>query len=277
MKNKSIRPRFGISPIRRVLEQYDYHVSQEDILVGEQIGTERCYDLVDLGLDRISCLPRQENLGFFSQEPTNRPKQLREFLVVSVWFSSLKTTISVQKLNYLRLFDQLKKLDWKKLFLLTQVDRKIRRGRLVRFDQLRILIPNSHLSKFYKRVRPYPLISQRIPIKLLEIRIQRRKEETMKNLVLGSLRLSLFPKDLWPLQVGAILIGTILKIKRYGIFVNLAGLKCLLHRSELDRPKGSNLYESFQPGQRMRVRILYINQSEARIFLSEKNLDYKES
>lgn len=260
--------RFGTYFLQTFLQKYQYQVQEEDILFGKPIGSERQYFLVDLGLKKISFVPFQEYFFPYATIKHLQAIKVNEFLILKTYLSNAKAIASISKLRWIRLFERLKHVELKNLIIQTELDKKLRGGRLVTFDQLTLIVPNSHLSKFFKRRKKQYFHNQAVPIKILEIKIETKFKKTIRNLVVGSFRLSFFSLYQSTLRMATTKVGTILKIKKYGIFFNIDGIKSLLHISELKQKKKANLYLEFTPGTQMPVRILYVNQTEGRIYLA---------
>ena len=91
-------------------------------------------------------------------------------------------------------------------------------------------------------------------------------------------RISLSMKELLPNEweeyanshgVGDLITGSVTNITDFGVFIELSpGVEGLCHISEIDREPGFELADVFQPGQKVRCRILRIDWNESRIGLS---------
>ena len=75
------------------------------------------------------------------------------------------------------------------------------------------------------------------------------------------------------MQVGLTQIGSVLAIKPFGIFLNIYGIKCLLHISEISNQKIENLMRLYRKGDRIKVKIIYVNSSQGKIAVSAKQVD----
>ena len=68
-----------------ILESYNYTIKKGDILAGRIVGVERHYALVNLGLDKIGLLPKEELITTSKTTLTQLLQQgsLAEFAIVS--------------------------------------------------------------------------------------------------------------------------------------------------------------------------------------------------
>jgi small subunit ribosomal protein S1 len=88
--------------------------------------------------------------------------------------------------------------------------------------------------------------------------------------MLVSSRLAFLKKQSYLLKVGMIRTGCIISIKSFGIFLNVQGIKCLLHISEISTQKIMNLNSLYKKGDELKIKIIYIDLNEGRVALSMK-------
>ncbi len=88
---------------------------------------------------------------------------------------------------------------------------------------------------------------------LLEQEKNKNKEKVIKNY-----------------KVGEIVEGTIKAVQSYGCFVSIESLDCLLHSSEVSHLKINNINDMFTVGEKIKVKILEIDNENMRMSLSVK-------
>ena len=71
-------------------------------------------------------------------------------------------------------------------------------------------------------------------------------------------------------KVGDIVEGTIKAVQSYGCFVSIESLDCLLHSSEVSHLKITNLNDMFTVGEKIKVKVLEIDNENMRMSLSVK-------
>lgn len=257
-----IVPTFGENKTANVLLKYNYKVKIDDILAGPVIGIEKTQTTINLGLKKISFLPHEE-LSISSKRKPNQqlPKnETGDFIILFYDPRTNKTILSLRRLHYLRLWERLRQVDFKNMILFTTLQKQCWGGKFVNFDGLKIFVPNSHLTKYYKRKT---LTSKILPLKILEV-----KDNT--HSIIGSSKLAFLKKQSPCLQIGLLHTACVLTIKPFGIFLNIYGLKCLLHISEISNQKIENIKEKFKKGDQIKVKIIYVNSSEGKIAVSAK-------
>ena len=253
--------KYGNNKIAKILIKYKYQIKIGDILAGKIIGIERKEILVDLGFKQTAFLPNNE-ISINLNQKYFLPKY-NEFMIIHHNFQTDLTIISLRNVYLLRLWERFKQLDYNNLIPFTKPQKYIRGGKLVKFDELKSFIPNFHLPKYYRRKQTK---NQLIPIKILVIK-------NRKHMIIGSSRLAFFKKYSSSLHIGLIQKCYITKIKPFGIFLNIYGFRSLLHISEISDKKIKNIQDLYKKGDKITVKIIYINSSKAKVAVSKKKLN----
>lgn len=262
--SKILTPKFGANKIATVLLKYNYKVKTGDILAGTVVGIERTQTLINLGLKQVAFLPNREI--FINNKPNSRQilstNEIGEFVIINYDPTTNKTIVSLRRLHYLRLWERFKQIDFKNMILFTTLEKSIWGGKFVNFDGLKVFIPNSHLPKYYRRKTS---VNNILPMKILEVKDK-------KYQIIGSSRLAILKKQSPSLQVGLTEIGCVLAVKPFGIFLNIYGIKCLLHISEISNKKIENINNLYKKGDPIKVKVIYVNSSQGKIAVSARHL-----
>ena len=260
--NKLFTLKYGKNKIANVLLKYNYEVKIGEILAGTIIGKERKEILIDLGLKQATFLPNQEIYINFNLNPHQilTINQLGEFIIIHYNCKTNLTIVSLRKLHYLRLWERFKQIDFNNMILFSKLKKSIWGGKLVEFDKLNSFLPNFHLPKYYRRKNTNNKI---LSVKILEVKNKKY------NIIVSS-RLAVFKKQSPSLYIGLIQTCCILSIKPFGIFLNIYGLKSLLHISEIAYQKIENINNVYKKGDQISVKIIYINNSKGKIAVSLK-------
>lgn len=253
-------PVFGADKTANLLVKYNYQVKTKDILAGTFVGLEKTQMLVHVGLNRVAFLPSEE---IFSS-PVNtlnrrmETNKVGEFIVIH--YKKKKTILSIRRLYNLKLWERFKQIDFKNMILFTVWEKTILGAKLLNFDGLKLYIPNSHLPKYYRRINTKDKLIQ---VKILEVKDKKHK-------IVASTRLAILKRQSPSLKIGLVQIGTVLVVKPFGIFLNVFGIKCLLHISEISNKKIENLHMLYKKGDSIEVKIIYVNGSQGKIAVSAK-------
>ena len=263
--SKFLTPTFGANKIASVLQKYQYKVKIGDILAGTVIGIERTQTLINVGLKQAAFLPNTEN---FIEDNTKKGEILTtnergEFVILCHDPLTNKTILSFRQLQYARLWERFKQIDFKNMILFTTVEKPILGGKVVNFDGLKVFVPNSHLPKYYRR-KSIPF--SKFPLKVLEVKDKRYQ-------IIGSSRLAILKNQSPCLQVGLTQIGCVLAVKPFGIFLNIYGIKCLLHISEITNKKIENINKLYKKGDKLKIKVIYVNSSQGKIAVSAKRFE----
>ncbi len=257
-----LTPTFGSNKIASVLLKYNYQVKTGDILAGRIVGIEKTHVVINLGLKHVAFLPLNEIFLNFIKNPNEvlNINESGEFVILYYDPVTYKTIVSLKRLYYHRLWERFKQIDFKNIILFTKLKKTIWGGKLVSFDDLDIFLPNSHLPKYYRRNNTKDKF---LIIKILEVKDK-------KHNIFGSSRLAFLKNQSPAFQVGMLQTGCVLAIKPFGIFINISGIKCLLHISEISNKKINDINQILKKGDQIKVRIIYINTSQGKIAVSLK-------
>lgn len=255
-----IKPLFGEDKVANLLVKYNYQLKIDDILAGSIIGIERQQTLVDIGLRQVAFLPLNE---IFIQD-LKSPNQLLEINNVDeffiLYFKENLVILSMRRLHYIKLWERFKQIDFKNMLLTTHYKKAISSAKIVDFGGLDIYLPNTHLPKYHRRIK--------VKIKPIKVKILEVKDR--KHSIIASSRLAILKNQGPSLYIGQIQTGSILAVKSFGLFLNVYGIKCLLHISEISNKKIENIYTLYKKGDRLKVKIIYINGRQGKIALSAK-------
>lgn len=154
-----------------------------------------------------------------------------------------------------------------------------RGGLTIEFGALRGFIPMSQLIGFtrirqaaerHRRLRA--MVGQEIMLKVIEVNRRRRRLILSQQAAAKEWRAARRETLLEELEEGQVRRGRISQITDFGLFVNLGGLDGLVHISELSWGRIENPSEVYRPGQRVKVKVLSVDEDRQRIALSIKAL-----
>ena len=261
---KLITSQFGANKIASVLLKYNYKVKIGDILAGTVVGIEKKQTLINLGLNQVTFLPNQEIFNNLIENPNQlfTNNKTGEFMILYYDPSTQKAILSLRNVYSLRLWERFKQIDFNNMILFGFVKKSIWSGKILNFDGLKIFLPNQHLPKYYRKINKIDTI---LPIKILEVKDK-------PHSIIGSCRLAIIKKQSPSLQIGLIQFACVLSVKSYGIFLNIYGIKCLLHISEVSNKKIDNIHKLYKKGDQIEVKVIYINSSQGKIAVSAKQV-----
>lgn len=255
-----ITSNFEFNRFALLLSKYDYTVKQNDILAGRIIGLEYTHAIVDLGLKRVAFLPLKEICSKLPKNPNELLKinLICEFLILSIDKKSGQVIISLKQIQSFYSWERLKQINFQTSVIYAKLAESVGRGKILRFNNLRIFALNLHIPKYYRRKRETKLF---LPLKIVEVK------DSIHTVYVNS-RLALFSKLSKNIDNQQTYYGTIISIRDFGIFLNILGIQCLLHISQL---KIQNLALVYQSGQLILVNILYKDLEQGKISLTLKN------
>lgn len=256
--------KFNFNKFGLILSKYSYKIKINDILAGKIIGIESNYALVDLGLKQICFLPLEE----LSNSQINDPEELLitnyigEFLIFDSNIKLNRIIISLKRVKSLYLWNRLRQLDFANMTIYAKIEKSLGKGKLVIFNGLFFFVLNSNIPKYYSRATNKNLF---IPFKFLEVK-------DSFHIAHISAKLAVFNKINRNLILGSIYLGTVTSIREFGVFVNILGVKCLLHISEIylfvKSKNKLNIYNLYKLGDQVPLKIISKDLERGRISVS---------
>ena len=144
-------------------------------------------------------------------------------------------------------------------------------GLIVNILGLRGFLPSSQVARAYAGSLE-SLVSQRIPVKILEVNRKRNRlivsQKAAEDEDRARKREELFSR----LQTGATVKGTVSGITSYGAFVDIGGADGLIHISELSWDRVSKVTDVLQLGDEVTVKVIKLDPEQTRISLSLRQL-----
>nr|QWK42332.1 ribosomal protein S1 [Postelsia palmaeformis] len=255
----TVTSKFDFNKFGLILSKYSYQIKKNDILAGIIIGIESNYALVDLGLKQTCFLPLKE----ISIYPTIDPRELlnnnfvSEFLILDINNDNSRVIVSLKRLESIYLWNRLRQIDFANMTIYAKIEKPLGKGKLVIFNSLRFFVLNLNIPKYYLRTNNKNLF---MPFKFLEVK-------DFFHIAHVSSKLAIFNKVNKNLSIGQIYRGNITSIKDFGIFINVLGIKCFLHISEISQNhnKITNISSLYKLGDQIPIKIIYKDTERGRI------------
>ena len=249
---------------------------QGEILKGKILDIQAESVLVDVGFKKDAIVPGTD---LDRIDPDYRKKlQVGDEVFVSVIRTPLgddDLLVSISRglthETWLRAEQLGKKAD---LVELVVVDQN-RGGLLVAFETIQGFIPNSHIPSIRRGTSTRmageiksELIGKRLPLKVIEVIPQEHKLVFSARVAQEDQR----QKRITEIEIGEIFKSRIVNVVDFGIFVDLDGVDGLVHKSEVDWERVTDLKKRFKIGEEIEVQVLDIEKDQERVSLSRKKL-----
>ncbi|ANV88101.1 S1 RNA-binding domain-containing protein [Picosynechococcus sp. PCC 7117] len=255
---------FSMDDFEHALTEHDYHFEQGQVVTGKIFEHLSDGVLVDIGGKSPGFSPLRDALlaGETDAHTALPVGETVEFLIVRGQNAEGQVTLSRRKLAEQRVWEDLAQAAEAGNSVQMRVTGSNRGGVTGDVQGLRGFIPNSHLVD--KNIDD--LMGQLLTVNFLEFDQERRK------LVLSQ-RYAAQAEVMRRLSIGALVSGTVVNIKPYGVFIELDGMTGLLHRSQISAKPVDQLEALFSIGQTVRVLITDIEENNNRISLSLQALE----
>lgn len=246
----------------KLFKKYNYEITVGNIFSGKLLAFEKSLCLVDIGAIILSILPIREIFVFqsFLVNEIFNNNTINEFVLIKYSLNKNIAILSLKRLKSMRMWKRLKILIKENLTVSGHLEKSTKHGKIVRLNEFKTFIENSQLPRYYRRKK---LRKFNVPLKFLRL-------NQTKNRIFVSCKLAHFNNQTRLLKIGQSIYGCVTQIKPYGLFINIHGLKGLLHISEISTKRIDNLNTIFKKGQLIIVKIIFININRGRISLSLK-------
>ncbi len=256
---------FSMDEFTKALEEYDYQFSKGQIIKGTVVQHESEGAYVDIGGKSPAFLPKREaaleTIDDLAQVvPINEEF---EFLIIREQDAEGQVTLSLRQLQIKAAWDKLAEIADSGKSTQIRVTGVNKGGVTGEVEGLRGFIPRSHLQQ---RDNLDSLIGQLLTDTFLEVNPEQRK------LVLSQ-RDAMRAAALTRIEEGALVTGTIVNMKPYGVFVDIDGVTGLLHIKQVSGTHIDSLNRIFQVGQEIKVVIAQVDEYNNRLSLSTKVLE----
>ena len=256
---------FSMDDFAKALEQYDYEFAKGQIVKGTVIQHDSEGAYIDIGGKCPGFVPtREAALQFVENLADIIPiGEEFEFLIIQEQNADGQVTLSRRQMQLQDAWDRVTEISESGKSTQIRVTGVNKGGITGDVEGLRGFIPRSHLQQ---RDNLESLIGQLLTVTFIEVNPEQRK------LVLSQ-RNAMRAEALTRLVEGALVPGTIVNMKPYGVFVDLGGVTGLLHIKEVSGTRIDSLNTIFQVGQEIKVVISQVDEYNNRLSLSTKLLE----
>nr|YP_009502064.1 30S ribosomal protein S1 [Porolithon onkodes]ASB29666.1 30S ribosomal protein S1 [Porolithon onkodes] len=242
-----------------LLNRYQYKLNIGDITAGTIFSKEKKGFLVDIGEPIMAYLPIDEISIKKFQETFPHINNSREFFILAYSKKSKQLILSIKRLEYIRGWQRIKQVQLKDVTNYLYVEKVNRGGLITNIEGIQGFIPNSHISNINLK---QSFLHTKIKCKIL-------LTNNKTNTIIFSHKRAYLLELLSKIYIGQIISGTITKIQKYGLFVNIYNFLALLHISEIGTENFNNL-NLFYIGNIIKVQIIHIDTKQGRISVSRK-------
>nr|YP_010951628.1 30S ribosomal protein S1 [Laurencia catarinensis]WMP12567.1 30S ribosomal protein S1 [Laurencia catarinensis] len=251
-----------------ILQKYRYNINSGDVIAGTIIHKESFGFLVNIGTQIAGYLPQEEiKIKFNTNDNDNYLfliNTTRDFFLMAKNTSSKQPILSIKRLEYIRAWKRIKQMYIEDIMVNLKIEYSNKGGIITYLENIQGFIPRSQIEikieKFTK--------TKYINCKILSINEQR-------NQLILSNKSAVFLLCKHKFKLGELSYGQIIVIKRYGLFLNIYGIKALLHKSEIKLSQTKHIESIFRIGEIVKVKIIHINNKRGQLSVSQRNLKLK--
>lgn len=253
-----------------ILQKYRYNISNGDIIAGTIVHRESFGFLVNIGTQIAGYLPQEEIKIKLTTNDNNNDLYLinttREFFLMAKNTSNKQPILSIKRLDYIRAWKRIKQMYTEDIMINLKIEYFNKGGIITYLENIQGFIPKSQIEikieKFTK--------TKYIHCKILNINEQR-------NQLILSNKSAVFLLCRHKFKLGELSYGRVIVIRPYGLFLNIYGIKALLHKSEMKLNQKTHIESNFKIGELVKIKIIHINNKRGQLSVSQRNLKYDNS
>jgi small subunit ribosomal protein S1 len=256
---------FSYQDFAQAVQQTQYSFQRNTIVQGVAVEYLSGGCLVDIGAKASAFLPANE----VSMDP-NKPVEVAipldtnlDFEIITEEDENGQLLVSVKRMEYKKAWESVTKLAAEDAVLDVNVVAINRGGAICMLEGLRAFLPGSHLSG---QLPDEDLLGKTLKVKFLEV-----NPETGKLVV--SNRKAVVEASMADFARGDLVSGIVRATKPYGAFVEVGGVSCLLHISQISSDRITDIEKVLQPGMQIKAMIIDYDKVNGRIALNTKYLE----
>nr|YP_009397116.1 ribosomal protein S1 [Spyridia filamentosa]ARW66302.1 ribosomal protein S1 [Spyridia filamentosa] len=249
-----------------ILRKYDYQLNKGDIVAGTILYQENQGFLVNIGDKITGYLPYEEiyiNRNQVKSSFNSILNTTREFFVLACNLKKQQTIVSIKRLEYIRGWKRLRQIKDNQIIFNLPIVNVNKGGIIICIEGIQGFIPNSHISNRLNYVNSNQ--------KYIQGKILTANEKS--NQIIISNKSALLSLSKHKFKIGELMYGKIIKIKHYGLFIEIFNIIGLLHVSEVSFNHIKNLHKMFQVNKFIKIKILYVNNKQGKLYVSRKQFD----
>ena len=227
--------------------------------------------IVDMGCKKDGIIPKEEVTLEGDQKLTDLFKAGDEIQakVVKTDDGEGVITLSKKKLEVNEHWNEINEALENKETITVKVVRQVNGGVIAAYKEVSGFIPLSQLSDKYVE-NADEFIGKELPVKVTRVDLKRGRTVFSHKAILDEEKKKQIEAVWNSLNVGDVVEGTVMRFTDYGAFVDLGGIDGLLHISEISWGKLKHPQEVLQIGDRVKVKILSMNEEKGKISLGLK-------
>jgi len=227
--------------------------------------------IVNMGCKKDGVIPKEEVTLEGDQKLTDLFKAGDEIQakVVKTDDGEGVITLSKKKLEVNEHWNEINEALENKETITVKVVRQVNGGVIAAYKEVSGFIPLSQLSdKFVENADEF--IGKELPVKVTRVDPKRGRAVFSHKVILNEEKQKQVEAVWNSLNVGDVVEGTVMRFTDYGAFVDLGGIDGLLHISEISWGKLKHPQEVLQIGDKVKVKILSMNEEKGKISLGLK-------
>ncbi|WP_105616232.1 30S ribosomal protein S1 [Vallitalea okinawensis] len=273
MENEKLQENVTMDDFIDDIEKNVKKIYPDDIIKGKVISVNEEEILVNIGFYADGIIPKNE----FSFENVDLKSAVNEgdeidVMILKVDDGEGNVLLSKKKAEQIVVWDDLKDIFEKQEEIELPVKDVVKGGVVVNFKGVRGFIPASQLSVDYvSDLKPY--VGTSIKLRLIEFDKDNKKVIFSHKVIEQEERQRQREKLLQTIEKGQKFSGKVVRLARFGAFVDLGGVQGLIHNSDLSWKKVKHPSDIVKEGDVVDVYVIDFKKEEGKIALGLKDVN----
>ncbi len=266
-------PKTAVHPVDDIMFQGVKDYQTEDIVNGIVTRIEKGLVFVDIAYKSEGIIEPDELSSIPGTKPGDvvQPGQKIHVMILKLENREGHPMLSKRRADYEVYWSALSSAYKKKEAITVYVTNAVKGGLVVDLGGIRGFVPASHVSKDYQD-NLEALMRQKIQVIPIDVDRKRRKIVLSHKLAAKQNSSDSAKELLKGIEPGQVRNGTVTSIKPFGAFVDIGGIKGLVHVSEMSWGRINNPEEVLSVGQKLDVFVLGVDDETGKISLGLKQL-----
>nr|YP_009395881.1 ribosomal protein S1 [Herposiphonia versicolor]ARW64861.1 ribosomal protein S1 [Herposiphonia versicolor] len=251
-----------------ILNKYKYKLNSGDIVAGTITNTEKLGFLVNIGTEQAGYLPKEETTINFKENNTSNLEILnttRDFFLMAQNPMNKQYILSIKRLDYIRAWKRIKQIYLEDVILQLNINYINKGGIITYLEEIQGFIPKSHICSIQNNLNNKIHKQSKNVIKCNILSINENKNQLIFSNKSAQLKISSHK-----FKIGELIYGKIIALKPYGLFLNIYGIKALLHISEMGYLKEH--INKLKINNFIKIKIIHLNTKHGKISVSIRKL-----
>ncbi|MBL7574956.1 4-hydroxy-3-methylbut-2-enyl diphosphate reductase [Peptoniphilus asaccharolyticus DSM 20463] len=267
---------FDNNEMMEAIENSFKRIKRGEVVEGEVLFVNDTEVMVNIGYRSDGIISREELSNNTDVKPSDlfKPGDMINVFIMKMDDGDGNVVLSYKRVESLKIWDEIEELFNNHQRVTVTVKSVVKGGLTADLNGLNAFIPASHASvRFQRDLSKY--VGKEMTCEIIDFdKLKRKIVLSRKNVETEELEKN--KQEVYSaLKVGDVVEGTVQRLTNFGAFVDVGGVDGLIHISELSWNRVKHPSDVVEPGQKVEVEVLNLDEDKNRIALGLKQTTKK--